>query len=486
MNETPNHGYNVPDEGTTDWHLALNENFERFDTEVEIRDTEANKGDYEPKDGAKYEATDSGAVYLGNGNSWVLASRRVHSLEAESINSVKTPSGTDIESFRAAAEGGGVVRLKPGVTYEWDETFIFDPEDRDSNLRVEAHRATIEHDSDPAVDVRTIYRDGSNLSPVTLTWSGGTFRGPGANNGSSVDPDGVPDYAPSVETGSCVFRLTDAWNHTIDVRACREVRAGIYVRNEEWWSEANELSAGANADTVDFCYLCLGGSYLGTSGGGSMRGMQLKHDWGSGKGSKATIYQGGAGFHGGNVYHTGNLPKNGWGWWADGNLEGTDVHWESEFGTENSVDIQFEGNTKTPPPFTARLTGSSDEAVGDGGGIVNNRYQDVFFRQGGSEMGMTGADGKKGYRIPAGPGNDVWSFQSPTMLHLGSVATNNPSDLGASNGRDNIGNEHTEMRFHNGSGSKPVGWYWWDEDGSVSEGDRWVKIGDPSTVISPY
>jgi hypothetical protein len=217
-----------------------------------------------------------------------------------------------------------------------------------------------------------------------------------------------------------------------------------------------------------------------------MRGMQLKHDWGSGKGGKATIYQGSAGFHGGEIYHTGNLPKDGWGWWADGNLEGTDIHWESEFGTEDSVDIQFEGSTKTPPPFTARLTGSSDEAVGDEGGIVNNRYQDVFFRQGGSEMGMIGANGKKGYKIPAGPGNDVWSFQSPTMLHLGSIATNNPSNLATSNGKDNIGNTHTEMRFHNGSEGKPVGWYWWDEDGSVSEGHRWIKVGDPSTVVSPY
>lgn len=83
MSETPNHGYKTPARGTTNWHLALNENFENIDQAVEIRDTEANKGEYEPKEGAKYEATDSGAIYHGNGTSWVLADRQVHSFQSD-------------------------------------------------------------------------------------------------------------------------------------------------------------------------------------------------------------------------------------------------------------------------------------------------------------------------------------------------------------------------------------------------------------------
>lgn len=70
MTQTPNHGYNVPEEGTTDWHIPLNENFRRFDTDVEIRDTEANRTDYDPKAGAKFFSTDTGAVYLGDGSEW--------------------------------------------------------------------------------------------------------------------------------------------------------------------------------------------------------------------------------------------------------------------------------------------------------------------------------------------------------------------------------------------------------------------------------
>ena len=70
MPETPNHGYNVPSEGTTDWHEPLNENFEQYDTDIEIRDIDANKKNYEPKEGAKFLATDRGNVYLGDGSTW--------------------------------------------------------------------------------------------------------------------------------------------------------------------------------------------------------------------------------------------------------------------------------------------------------------------------------------------------------------------------------------------------------------------------------
>jgi hypothetical protein len=85
MEDTPEHGYNLPSKETTDWHTPLNDNFEKIDSDVAIRDTEANKGEYKPKDGAKYEATDSGAVYYGDGTSWVLSDRKVESLEVDRV-----------------------------------------------------------------------------------------------------------------------------------------------------------------------------------------------------------------------------------------------------------------------------------------------------------------------------------------------------------------------------------------------------------------
>ncbi len=45
MAETPNHGYNVPEEGTEDWHVELNESFENLEEDIEIRDQGGPKKD---------------------------------------------------------------------------------------------------------------------------------------------------------------------------------------------------------------------------------------------------------------------------------------------------------------------------------------------------------------------------------------------------------------------------------------------------------
>ena len=68
--DTPNHGYNVPDEGTSDWHVPLNENFEAIDRDVPIVDTEDRKDQYTPADRTLYFALDSGRVYVGVDDVW--------------------------------------------------------------------------------------------------------------------------------------------------------------------------------------------------------------------------------------------------------------------------------------------------------------------------------------------------------------------------------------------------------------------------------
>lgn len=70
---TENHDYETPSQGTLDWHLPLNRNFERIDADSEIRDIEANKDQYLPQNGSKYLATDTGARYIGDGEEWQRA-----------------------------------------------------------------------------------------------------------------------------------------------------------------------------------------------------------------------------------------------------------------------------------------------------------------------------------------------------------------------------------------------------------------------------
>lgn len=69
---TVNHGLSRPDRGAQNWHVPLNENFTKIDQQVEIRDREANRSEYDPVDGAKFLASDTGAVYVGDGEEWTL------------------------------------------------------------------------------------------------------------------------------------------------------------------------------------------------------------------------------------------------------------------------------------------------------------------------------------------------------------------------------------------------------------------------------
>ena len=67
---TDYHQYQTPTRGTTDWHTPLNENFAAIDADIEIRDADTNRTDYEPKANAKFLATDTRDVYLGDGTQW--------------------------------------------------------------------------------------------------------------------------------------------------------------------------------------------------------------------------------------------------------------------------------------------------------------------------------------------------------------------------------------------------------------------------------
>jgi len=68
--DTQNHQYNTPKQGTLDWDILLNENFNRLDQDVEIRDTRSSLSDYEPKADAKFLSTDTGEVFIGDGSKW--------------------------------------------------------------------------------------------------------------------------------------------------------------------------------------------------------------------------------------------------------------------------------------------------------------------------------------------------------------------------------------------------------------------------------
>lgn len=98
---TENHDYHTPEKGATDWHVPLNENFEKIDRGVEIRDEEAKLSEYTPKAGTKFLATDTETEYLGDGSEW-----------QQLATSGKSPSFDSVETgeLRQITDSGGTRR----------------------------------------------------------------------------------------------------------------------------------------------------------------------------------------------------------------------------------------------------------------------------------------------------------------------------------------------------------------------------------------
>jgi len=83
MGRTNQHNWPTPDEGDTDYETTFQNFFSQVDSDVEIRDTDANKGNYTPEDSALFRATDTGTVYQGDGTSWNKIDLGVQSLDTE-------------------------------------------------------------------------------------------------------------------------------------------------------------------------------------------------------------------------------------------------------------------------------------------------------------------------------------------------------------------------------------------------------------------
>lgn len=118
---TDNHGYHTPEHGTENWHEPLNENFELLDTDVAITDVEANRDDYEPKDGAVFFELDTGIAYRGDGQEWSPALAMAHydddgNLEPGALDVNVTQTQVTLESDELShAIGAGARAVHQGA-----------------------------------------------------------------------------------------------------------------------------------------------------------------------------------------------------------------------------------------------------------------------------------------------------------------------------------------------------------------------------------
>jgi len=103
-NTTDQHSWYYPVDGDRDYEDTFETFFEQLDNDVEIRDTDTNKNNYDPKVGAKYVATDTEDVYIGDGDSWnhLVSTGKDPTFESVSTDklNISEPSGqTDVASI---------------------------------------------------------------------------------------------------------------------------------------------------------------------------------------------------------------------------------------------------------------------------------------------------------------------------------------------------------------------------------------------------
>lgn len=101
---TTNHGLQLWAAGELDWeHRADMQSIERTLT---VRDFDANHANYTPYDGARFEATDTNAIYLGDGTAWNAITPKP---TADHIADTTNPHSVTAAQASALPDTGGTV-----------------------------------------------------------------------------------------------------------------------------------------------------------------------------------------------------------------------------------------------------------------------------------------------------------------------------------------------------------------------------------------
>lgn len=162
---TENHSYNTPEKGSTDWNVPVNNNFERLDRDVEVRDVESQLNNYAPKNGAKFFATDTGAVYVGNGSEWTEVPFRLSRKTTDpsdpavgqvwyraDVDNVKVqtadgPKALQFASSSSESDGDSSIRTYDSISFDdtaYTDTFtnVDDWNDQNRSITSQTHQGT--------------------------------------------------------------------------------------------------------------------------------------------------------------------------------------------------------------------------------------------------------------------------------------------------------------------------------------------------------
>ena len=275
-----NHEYELPEPGMTDWHVPLNGNFDRLDCDVEIRDAESNLGQYEPRDGAKFMATDTARVFVCDGDEWTHLPTtgpepRYASVRARDVNGVayakefpgdglasKVENALDWQLANTGGDGRVRVTAKDdGEEWVWDKDLTIDP----------TAWGGITIDVDP--NVRIEYPGSGWALTISSDW--------GAQNNNFGRVSGVTG-GHWVATGEATgwLRVQDCYRTLVMPRNVRFQNSstdavGVAVENHDGWSESTQIDSSRF-----YCDICVDfrpAAVTGGSGTSSFHGTIIKN-----------------------------------------------------------------------------------------------------------------------------------------------------------------------------------------------------------------
>ncbi len=181
-----NNRYTTPEKSTIDWHIPLNKNFEQLDRDVEFRDVEATLGEYRAVDGAKFFATDTGAVHVADGDSWKL------------VGYVSRAVSGNIGHF---------VNYADGLENEPVNTFLLDSAERLEVTRLSFPIKGAENDSTVPEAVLRVY-EGEDL---IVEIEGNSFKSATADSTRWVATGSAVTVTVTNSTGDPIAAIPKVW-----------------------------------------------------------------------------------------------------------------------------------------------------------------------------------------------------------------------------------------------------------------------------------
>jgi hypothetical protein len=237
---TTNFELTKPSENERDWHIPLNENFDTLDKRLVITDIEDELQTYDPLNKQAFIATDTGNIYVGDGNSWNKLSIQLGVIESDHIFLgvvSSTPFDSEIGAGNIALyfKDDNVLYKKPygepesgvggdggGGSYADSDAIAAINNDSDHGITA-SHNYYTDSDALTAVDSRVVDTGSVSLTNGTGTVNTGITADTGKYYDVSIMPQSSGDVIPSIEyDGSTIIvhieEKTTANNPTVNYR----------------------------------------------------------------------------------------------------------------------------------------------------------------------------------------------------------------------------------------------------------------------------